>query len=52
MKAVSEIAPSKEIIVKKKSQEWYGKEIDELIQAFKKLFLKFKKSYASSSKSY
>ena len=44
MKAVNEIAPSKEIRIENNTQEWFDREIYELIHACKKLFLKFKKS--------
>ena len=44
MKVVNEIAPSKEIRIKNNTQEWFHREISELIHARKKLFLKFKKS--------
>ena len=44
MKFVNEIAPSKEIRIKNNTQEWFDREIAELIHAHKKLFLKFKKS--------
>ena len=43
-KVVNEIAPSKEIRVKNNMQEWFAREIAELIHAREKLFLKFKKS--------
>ena len=44
MKVVNEIAPSKEIRIKNNMQEWFDRDIAELIHACKKLFLKFKKS--------
>ena len=44
MKVVNEIAPSKEIRIKTNTQEWFDREIAELIYAREKLFLKFKKS--------
>ena len=44
MKVVNEIAPSKEVRIKNNMQEWFDREIAELIYARKKLFLKFKKS--------
>ena len=44
MKVVNESAPSKEIRIKNNMQEWFDREIAELIHACKKLFLKFKKS--------
>ena len=61
MKVVNEIAPSKGIRIKN-TQEWFDREIAELIHAREKLFLKFRKSKlhideesykkVSSSKSY
>ena len=44
MKVVNEIPPSKEIRIKNNTQEWFDREIAELIHAREKLFLKFKKS--------
>ena len=44
MKVVNEIAPSKEIRTKNNTQEWFDREIDELIDVGEKLFLKLKKS--------
>ena len=44
MEVVNEIAPSKEIRIKNNTQEWFHREIAELIYAREKLFLKFKKS--------
>ena len=44
MKAVNEIAPSKEIRIKNNMQGQFDREIAELIHARKKLFKKFKKS--------
>ena len=44
MKVVSEIAPSKDIRIKNNTQDWFDREIAELIHACEKLFLKFKKS--------
>ena len=44
MKVVNEIAPSKEIRIKHNTQEWFNREIAELIHSCEKLFLKFKKS--------
>ena len=45
MKFVNKIAPSKEIRIKNNTQEWFDREIAELIHAReKKLFLKFRKS--------
>ena len=47
MKVVNKIAPSKEIRIKNNAQEWFDREIAELIHARGKLFLKFKKSKGS-----
>ena len=44
MKTVNEIATSKEIRIKNNTQEWFEREIAELIHARENLFLKFKKS--------
>ena len=44
MKVVNEIAPNKEIIIKNHTQEWFDREIAELIRVCGKLFLKFIKS--------
>ena len=44
MKFVNKIAPSKEIRIKNNTQEWFDREIAELIHAQVKLLLKFKKS--------
>ena len=44
MKVVSEGAPSKKIIIKNNTQEWFDREISESINTHKKLFLKFKNS--------
>ena len=44
MKFVNKIAPSKEIRIKNNTQEWFDREIAELIHAREKLFLKFRKS--------
>ena len=44
MKVVNEIAPDKEIRIKNNTQEWFDREIVELIHACEKLFLKFRKS--------
>ena len=43
MKVVHEIAPSKEIRIKNNRQEWFDREIAELIHALEK-FKNFKKS--------
>ena len=42
IKVVNEIAPSKKIKIKNNTQEWFDREIAELIHAHEKLFLKFK----------
>ena len=44
MKVVNEIAPSKEIRMKDNKQEWFHREIAELIHSRERLFLKIKKS--------
>ena len=43
-KVVNETAPCKEIRIKNNTQEWFDREIAELIHAQVKLLLKFKKS--------
>ena len=43
-KVLNKIAPSKEIRIKNNMQEWFDREIAELINAHQKLFLKLKKS--------
>ena len=42
--SVNEIARSKEIRITNDMQEWFDREISELIHACEKIFLKFKKS--------
>ena len=44
MKVVNKVAPSKDIRIKNTTQEWFDREIVELIHARKKLFFKFKNS--------
>ena len=44
MKVINEIAPSKEIEIKNNNQDWFGREVADLIHVQEKLFLKFKKS--------
>ena len=44
MKVVNEITPSKGNRIKNNTQEWFDREIAELIHAREKFFLKFKKS--------
>ena len=43
MKVVNEIAPSREIRIKNNTEEWFDREIAELIHTHEKLFLKSKK---------
>ena len=44
MKVINEIAPSKEIRIKNNNQDWFDREVADLIHVREKLFLKFKKS--------
>ena len=44
MKVINEIAPSKEIRMKNNNQDWFDREVADLIHVREKLFLKFKKS--------
>ena len=44
MKIINEIAPSKEIRIKNNNQDWFDREVSDLIRVQEKLFLKFKKS--------
>ena len=44
MKVINEIVPSKEIRIKNNSQDWFDRELADLIHVCEKLFLKFKKS--------
>ena len=44
MKVINDTAPRKEIKIKNNTQEWFDREIAELIYAREKLFLKTKKS--------
>ena len=44
MKFVDKIAQSKEIRIKNNAQEWFDREISEMIHVREKLFLKFRKS--------
>ena len=44
MKVINEIAPSEEIRIKNNSQDWFDRELADLIHVCEKLFLKFKKS--------
>ena len=41
---INEIAPSKEIRIKNNNQDWFDREVADLIPVGEKLFLKFKKS--------
>ena len=43
MKVVNKIASSKEIRIKNNNQDWFDREVADLIDVRKKLFLKFKK---------
>ena len=44
MKVINEIAPSKEIRINSNNQDWFDKEVADLIHVREKLFSKFKKS--------
>ena len=44
MKVINEISLSKEIIIKNNIQDWFDREVADLIHVWEKLFLKFKKS--------
>ena len=44
MKFIYEIDPSKEIRIKNNNQDWFDREVADLIHVPEKLFLKFKKS--------
>ena len=44
MKVINEIAPSKETRIKNNNQDWFDREVADLIHVREKLFLKFKKS--------
>ena len=44
MKVINEIAPSKETITRSNNQDWFDREVADLIHVREKLFLKFKKS--------
>ena len=43
MKVINEIVPSKEIRIKNRSQDWFDREVANLIHVRKKLLLKFTK---------
>ena len=42
MKVSNKIAPSKEIRIKNNNQDWFDREVSDLIHVREKLFLKFK----------
>ena len=44
MKVIYEIDPNKEIRIKNNNQDWFDREVTDLIHVREKLFLKFKKS--------
>ena len=44
MKVINEIVPCKEIRIKNGNQDWFDREVADLIHDREKLFLKFKKS--------
>ena len=44
MKVINEIAPSKEKRIKNNNQDWFDREVADLIHVRKKLLLEFKKS--------
>ena len=44
MKVINEIAPIREIGIKNYSQDWFDKEVADVIHVREKLFLKFRKS--------
>ena len=44
MTVINEIAPSKEIRIKNNNEDWFVREVADLIHVREKLFLKFKKS--------
>ena len=44
MKVINKIAPSKEVRIKNNNQDWFDREVADLIDVREKLFLKFKKS--------
>ena len=41
---INEIARSKEIRIKNNNQDWFDREVADLIHVWEKFFLKFKKS--------
>ena len=43
MKVINEIAPSKEIKIKNNNQDWFVREVFDLIHVWETLLLKFKK---------
>ena len=44
MKVINEISPRKEIRIKNNNQDWFNREVADLIYVWEKLFLKFKNS--------
>ena len=44
MKVINKIAPSNEIRIKNNNQDWFDREVADLIHVREKLFFKFKKS--------
>ena len=44
MKVITEMAPNKEKRIKNNNQDWFAREVLDLIHVQEKLFLKFKKS--------
>ena len=42
MKVINEISPSKEIRIKSNNQDWFDREVANLVHVREKLFLKFK----------
>ena len=44
MKVINDIAPNKEKRIKNNNQDWFAREVVDLIHVQEKLFLKFKKS--------
>ena len=44
MKVINEIAPRKEVRIKNNNQDWFNREVADLIYVWEKLFLKFKNS--------
>ena len=44
MRVIKKIAQSKKVRIEKNNQDWFDKEVADLIDVQEKLFLKFKKS--------